>query len=206
VIHDGSEEAIAGFPSTGPATSGGVAGWQRGGYVGGSPGAQISRTGYDEPGGTAARYFYAAKASRDEREAGLDGLPLRTSGELTGRADGSAGLDSPRAGAGRTSGRRNVHPTVKPVDLMRYCVRLITPPGGLVLDPFAGSGSTGCGAVLEGFDFIGCDLSPEYAEIARARIAHWEAERGLTREEAEHRDMRGESSRGEQLALFGGRG
>ena len=63
------------------------------------------------------------------------------------------------------------HPTVKPTDLMRYLCRLVTPPGGLVLDPFAGSGSTGRGAVLEGFRFVGIELDPEYVEIARARIA-----------------------------------
>jgi len=203
VIHDGSEEAIAGFPDV-------VSGSRAAGEYAASGGVAFGayRKACFGPivgsGGTAARYFYAAKASRDEREGGLDGLPLRTSSELTGRADGSAGLDSPRAGAGRTSGRRNAHPTVKPVDLMRYCVKLITPPGGLVLDPFTGSGSTGCGAVLEGFDFIGCDLSPEYAAIARARIAHWETARGLTAAEARARDESGTAAakHGEQLGLF----
>ena len=65
---------------------------------------------------------------------------------------------------------RNMHPTVKPTDLMRYLVRMVTPPGGTVLDPFTGSGSTGRAAMLEGLRFVGCELSPEYAEIARARI------------------------------------
>lgn len=68
-------------------------------------------------------------------------------------------------------GADNIHPTVKPTDLMRYLCRLVTPPGGLVLDPFTGSGSTGKAAVLEGFRFVGCELSPEYIEIARARIS-----------------------------------
>lgn len=112
----------------------------------------------------ASRFFYCAKASRSEREAGL--------GQLTDRADGSDGLNSPRAGAGRTSGRRNHHPTVKPIALMRYLVRLITPPGGIVLDPFTGSGTTGIAAACEGFGFVGCELSPEYCEIATARIVH----------------------------------
>ena len=67
-------------------------------------------------------------------------------------------------------GEGNIHPTVKPTDLMRYLCRLVTPPGGTVLDPFMGSGSTGRGALLEGFDFIGIEMSPEYLEIARARI------------------------------------
>ena len=69
-------------------------------------------------------------------------------------------------------GEGNTHPTVKPTELMRYLCRLVTPPGGVVLDPFMGSGSTGKAAVLEGFRFIGCELSPEYLAIAQARIAH----------------------------------
>lgn len=69
-------------------------------------------------------------------------------------------------------GEGNIHPTVKPTDLMRYLCRLVTPPGGLVFDPFTGSGSTGKAAVLEGFDFIGCDMTAEYVDIARARIQH----------------------------------
>lgn len=125
--------------------------------------------------GGASRFFYVAKASKAEREAGLEHLPVRTGGELTDRVDGSAGLESPRAGAGRKGGRRNHHPTVKPIELMRYLVRLVTPPGGLVLDPFTGSGTTGCAAALEGFGFVGCELSPEYVQIAESRIAHWRA-------------------------------
>jgi site-specific DNA-methyltransferase (adenine-specific) len=66
----------------------------------------------------------------------------------------------------------NRHPTVKPTDLMRYLCRLVTPPDGWVLDPFTGSGSTGKAAILEGFRFVGCELSAEYIEIARARIGH----------------------------------
>jgi DNA modification methylase len=88
----------------------------------------------------AARFFYTAKASSEDRDEMLGDVP------------------------------RNMHPTVKPTDLMRYLVRMVTPPGGTVLDPFTGSGSTGRAAMLEGMRFIGCELSPEYAEIARARI------------------------------------
>ena len=66
----------------------------------------------------------------------------------------------------------NNHPTVKPISLMRWLTRLVTPPGGLVLDPFNGSGTTGCAAVLEGFHYVGIEREPEYVEIARARIAH----------------------------------
>lgn len=98
---------------------------------------------YHDSGG-ASRFFYVAKASKAEREAGLDS-------------------DSDRA---------NHHPTVKPIELMRYLVRLVTPKGGTVLDPFMGSGSTGCAAMLEGIDFVGIDITPEYVEIARRRILH----------------------------------
>jgi site-specific DNA-methyltransferase (adenine-specific) len=112
--------------------------------------------------GEAARFFYTPKAGREDREEGCD------EHELVRRTDGrESEHHTPNL---RTTERRNHHPTVKPTDLMRYLCRMVTPPGGTVLDPFTGSGSTGRGAVLEGFDFIGCELSPEYAEIARARI------------------------------------
>lgn len=83
-------------------------------------------------------------------------------------------MNSPRAGAGRTAknGVWSTHPTVKPVSVMRHLVRLVTPPGGTVLDPFTGSGTTGIAAVKEGFSFIGCELSEEYVAIAEARIRH----------------------------------
>ena len=119
----------------------------------------------------AARFFYCAKASRKDRDGGLDAFEIHSAGELTGgRAEGSAGLNCPSAGAGRTGGGRNTHPTVKPTDLMRYLCRLVTPPGGVVLDPFAGAGSTGKAALLEGFQFIGIEREQEYIEIASARI------------------------------------
>lgn len=113
--------------------------------------------------GGASRFFYCAKPSPGERDFGLEGFAVRSPAELTGR----------EAGAGRTTGRRNHHPTVKSVALMRYLVRLVTPPGGVVLDPFCGSGSTGCAAVLEGAHFLGIDQDPEYVAIARARITAW---------------------------------
>lgn len=127
--------------------------------------------------GGASRFFpcfrYEAKAGRRERDEGLADLPIRTGGELTGRKEGTAGLNSPRAGAGRTSGGRNLHPTVKPIAFMRWLVRLVTPPGGLVLDQFTGSGSTGCAAVAEGFRFIGMEKDHESVDIARRRIEYW---------------------------------
>jgi DNA modification methylase len=120
----------------------------------------------------AARFFYCAKASKRDRNEGLDGFEVKTSAELVERKEGSDGMNSPRAGAGRTSGSANHHPTVKPTDLMRYLCKLITPPNGVILDPFMGSGSTGKGAKLEGFDFIGIEQDADYLEIARARIDH----------------------------------
>lgn len=127
---------------------------------------------YDKGGG-ASRFFYVAKTSRAEREAGLDHLPKHSAGELTDREDGSDGIKSPRAGAGRTSaGRANTHPTVKPIALMRHLVRMITPPGGMVLDPYGGSGSTACAAVLEGFASTTVELTPEYIPLIEGRIEH----------------------------------
>ena len=115
---------------------------------------------------TCSRFFYTAKASRAEREAGLEARDARPS--LTVRA---SSIDNPYQ-RGDTL-RLNTHPTVKPIALMRYLVKLVTPQHGTVLDPFTGSGSTGCAAALERVNFVGVELDPEYAEIARTRIKHW---------------------------------
>lgn len=106
-----------------------------------------------------SRLFYAAKASPAEREAGLQGLPRSVSQIF--------------ASKGRAHARANHHPTVKPVSLCRWLVRLLAPPGGVVLDPFAGSGSLGIATVLEGRQFVGIEREADYVAIARARIAHW---------------------------------
>ena len=94
-----------------------------------------------------SRLFYAAKAARAEREAGCERLEARVS-PIFSHGDGT-----PRA-------RSNLHPTVKPISLMRWIVRLVVPPGGVVLDPFSGSGSTGIAAVLEGRQFVGIEREP----------------------------------------------
>ena len=138
----------------------------------------------DEGDGSAARYFYSAKADRSDREFGLEGMPVATPAELVDREPGSAGMNSPRAGAGRTASRRNIHPTVKPADLMRYLCKLITPKGGTVLDPFTGSGSTGRGALRCGFRFIGVELNPEYCEIAARRLEAEAASMPLFKEQS----------------------
>ena len=120
-----------------------------------------------------ANLYACAKASRAERERGCDGLPARSGAEAVQREEGSAGAQSPSAEAGRVAAEvRNAHPTVKPVRLMRWLCRLVCPPGGLVLDPFTGSGTTGVAAALEGFRFAGAELSEDYHRIAAARIDH----------------------------------
>lgn len=111
-----------------------------------------------------SRLFYAAKASPGEREAGLDHLP-RGRAEIFSAPGASSRAPRPKA---------NSHPTVKPLSVMRWLVRLVAPPGGLVLDPFTGSGSTGCAALLEGRQFIGLERDGQYLPIARARLAHWQ--------------------------------
>lgn len=131
--------------------------------------ANVIHDGLDEPW---AKYFYCAKASKKDRDEGLENLSITSAGEMTDREEGSDGLNSPRAGAGRTTGARNIHPTVKPTELMRYLCRLVTPPNGLILDPFSGSGSTGKAAVLEGFNFTGFEMDETYCEIANKRIEH----------------------------------
>lgn len=121
-----------------------------------------------------ANIYAHPKASRSEREAGCERLPGRTGAEATDRTAGSAGLDNPRAGAGRTADKvKNHHPTVKPIGVMRWLCKLTGgQPGSVILDPFMGSGTTGCAAVLEGFDFIGIEREPEYMQICEARIRH----------------------------------
>lgn len=135
LIHDGSEEVLDGFPVTAPAKAA-----ARGGsnpnpmdWGNGRSDGQIIK-GHNDNGGSSARFFYCAKASKKDRD------------------------------------EANIHPTVKPTDLMRYLCRLVTPPNGVVLDPFMGSGSTGKAALLEGFQFIGIERDADYIQIAQARI------------------------------------
>ena len=130
---------------------------------------------FSDPGGRfPANLYYCPKASTAEREAGCSDLRQQAAGELTGgREEGSAGLDSPRAGAGRTSdGRGNSHPTVKPIRLMRWIVRLVTPPDGVVLEPFAGSGTTLLATELAdiGARCIAIEREAPYIDIIRARF------------------------------------
>jgi len=140
--------------------------------------------GFGDSGG-ASRFFYVAKASRSEREAGLREAGLREAGlreaglreaglrEAETQRYGEQGQGpDPKQTPREPVKQRNTHPTVKPVALMRWLCRLVTPPGGIVLDPFCGSGTTGVAAVREGFRFVGIEREAEYVEIARARVAH----------------------------------
>lgn len=136
------------------------AGAPRAGQSGDGWGMTATGAEYVDQGG-ASRFFYTAKTSTRERNVGLGHLPSRPPGGLEGRHNGSLGS---------TVMSRNTHPTVKPVELMQWLCRLVTPKGGLILDPFTGSGSTGIAALREGFNFLGIEREPEYVTIARARI------------------------------------
>ena len=167
LIHDGSDEVVAAFPDaigaqgdvrgTEPSRTGDESTVCYGKFAGRV--AQAAR----KDGGSAARFFYCAKADRADRNEGLGagGPP----------AVGTAATMRDREDADWKTRNGNHHPTVKPTDLMRYLCRLVTPPGGVVLDPFMGSGSTLKAAELEGFSGIGIELSPEYIAIAKRRIA-----------------------------------
>ena len=123
----------------------------------------VGRT-YNDKGG-ASRFFYNAKVSKKERNLGLEDFEDKV---IEGRDEGQDGRSV--AFKKRPTPTKNIHPTVKPVKLMAYLCRLITPPGGVVLDPFMGSGSTGIAALLEGFKFIGMDMDEEYCKISEQRI------------------------------------
>jgi len=139
--------------------------------------------------GGASRFFYVAKANKRDRNEGLHELPEVLGKEMTGRAEGSAGLLRVREDgsigenpyAGKSGKAKNFHPTVKPTALMQYLIRLVTPDNGIVLDPFTGSGSTGKAAILEGKQFIGIELTEDYLPIIIGRLKH--AEQTLTLKE-----------------------
>lgn len=175
IIHDGSDVVVSAFPDAkgqqGDLKETGRSRISQGRYGDmPPPKAHVARVESDK---SAARFFYCAKVTKKERDEGLERFISISASEMTGgRKDGSVGINDPRAGAGRTNGAKNNHPTVKPISLMSYLCRLITPQGGTVLDPWMGSGSTGRAAIEEGFNFIGIDMNPDYVTIASARIAH----------------------------------
>ena len=126
-----------------------------------------------EDSGDASRYFYCAKTSKAERNQGLDNLPTKKASSMPGRRNPDdmkdSKIDNDVTGRFVTQ-KKNIHPTVKPIKLMKYLCRLITPKGGTVLDPFMGSGSTGMAAKEENFEFVGIEKEEEYFNIATARI------------------------------------
>ena len=170
----GSDEVVGLFPQTGKDTAHArnKNGTVNKGYVGdfGLKGQPEKISGFSDSG-SAARFFYCAKASRSERNAGLEGMEERDTQRYgTIRTDRGKGYPD-------ATPMQNHHPTVKPIELMRYLVRLTkTPTGGVVLDPFMGSGTTGMACVKEGRNFIGIELDEEYLEIAKKRIEHAQAE------------------------------
>ena len=121
----------------------------------------------------ASRFFYVAKASKRDRNEGLEGLPKS---QPVGGADKWTETDRRRGEGVTREPSSNFHPTVKPTALMEYLVKLVTPPNGTVLDPFTGSGSTGKAAILNGFDFIGIEMTEDYLPIIKARLEHAETE------------------------------
>jgi site-specific DNA-methyltransferase (adenine-specific) len=167
VIHDGSDEVVELFP-TNTNISKGVRGRGSDIYANGKGFANtLAEVGQDigyGDSGSAARFFYCAKASKRDRNEGLDGFELK-------QTIGGGGLTVVGGAYGSVKAPgQNHHPTVKPTELMRYLCRLVTPPKGIVLDPFMGSGSTGKAAMYEGFEFVGIELTDEYLPIAKARI------------------------------------
>jgi len=184
---------------TDPIFDGGVAGVVGGGDVGPSfrPGDRAVYTddnrraygnypdredGWSQKGagygdtGTYSRFFLVPKAARSDREPVLGGL--LTKGKRRTLGGGLTGVSGDRTGGGGAAEplemgaaeRENVHPTVKPTELMRHLVRLVTPAGGVVLDPFLGSGTTGLAAEMEGFEWVGIEREEEYVRIAEARL------------------------------------
>jgi DNA modification methylase len=128
---------------------------------------------YGDKGG-ASRFFYVAKASKAERNKGLEGFEEK---RMEGRDEGQD--ERSVAFKARPTPMANVHPTVKPIKLMQYLVKMITPPNGIVLDPFCGSGTTGVACKLDGFQFVGMEQDPEYSKIAESRINNYKEEKAI---------------------------
>ena len=161
-IHDGSDEVLKLFPNSKagkPQEKRGT-----GGIWGKGDGHSIPVGPSYGDDGSAARFFYCAKPSTAERNAGLEGLQKK---KADTRSDVAAGMWKDKNAA-----HQNHHPTVKPITLMRYLIRMVVPPNGIVLDPFLGSGTTGVAAIQENIDWIGFEMNPDYADIAHRRTGH----------------------------------
>lgn len=171
IMHDGSEDVVALFPQTkrgkGTKKARGKNNICTGDFGGDADATNLTANGGHV--GAASRYFYCAKASPKERDEGLAEW-TKSASVFFQTANGASG--KPSEGNKMNTPRVNIHPTVKPLALMEHLCKLVTPPGGLVLDPFLGSGTTGVAAVKNGFKFIGIEIDPESFTIAAARIAH----------------------------------
>jgi site-specific DNA-methyltransferase (adenine-specific) len=190
LIHDGSDEVMALFPQS--SVTGKRSDDSRAAVVTMTKWLTDNHSSVEYGGdtGSAARFFYCAKASRQDRDEGLEGMAAQRIGHnLSTNACARCGKRVKHNGSGDgcecgdlretiklPTASRNHHPTVKPTALMRYLCRLVTPPGGVVLDLFMGSGSTGKAAVLEGFRFVGIDTGAEYVDIAVKRIKQAQAQ------------------------------
>ena len=161
LIHDGSQEVLDLFPET-KSSAGKKQTPSKSTNAFGDYEGTDKIVGHTDKG-SAARFFYCPKASKKDRDEGLEGFEGRKTND--GRK-----IDADNAFQRGKTRRKNNHPTVKPTALMAYLCKLITPPNGVVLDPYMGSGSTGKAAVQEGFSFIGCELDEDYYKIATARI------------------------------------
>lgn len=184
LIHDGSDEVKDCFPDTkGKIGSNGYWGFQdkKGWNKNDVPYYSESHNNQVSDSGNASRFFksiiYTAKASKGERNAGLEELPLKISGGMAGTQDKFLKTGS---GNERNNLNQNNHPTVKPVALMEYLINMVTKEGQTVLDPFAGSGTTGIACVKLNRKFILIEKEPEYMEIAKRRIASVNVQLNLT--------------------------
>ena len=161
IIHDGSEEVLEIFPETNKSKGK----TSNKGTIWGSKNENFREKGYDDKG-TAARFFYCAKASKAERNMGLDDYEEKQVTDGTIRSN----QETARTFGANSAKRKNYHPTVKPIKLMEYLVRLVTPKEGIVLEPFAGSGTTLIACKQQGFQFVGIEKEQEYCDIAEARL------------------------------------
>jgi len=175
LIHDGSEEVESVFPNSKGARSqnnnSNINIYQGQSLHNSNSTLNGFREWYNDSG-SASRYFYCAKASKKDRNDGCEDFELK--GKVFNGQNLTATIDGFKDGSVEdkftTKPSANNHPTVKPTDLMAYLCRLVTPPNGLILDPFNGSGSTGKAAMRENFNYVGIDLSQEYLDISKARI------------------------------------
>jgi DNA modification methylase len=169
----------------------------------GASGHRSPDSTYADKGG-ASRFFYVAKASKSERNKGLEGFEEKSVGTLNSNSSDLENYGGMSLGGASLKGehknpipRANFHPTVKPIKLMQYLVRLVTPPNGIVLDPFCGSGTTGVACKLDGFQFIGLEQDAEYSKIAQARIENYVEDNKVLKSEKKE-----SSDNDKQLNLF----